>query len=143
MPMNSMKRVARLFIHALLASLLLTLATPSSSRLAIERPHVGLGAFLAERSDAYLLDNMEFDWLVWQVQWSLAEPSKGHYEWQGLDELLDYAHDLGLKVVLRVDSAPAWARSGPAGAPPDDMDDFGDFMSVSYTHLTLPTTPYV
>jgi len=84
-PMKSMKRVAQLSLHALLAALVLTLATPSSSRLAIEQPHVGLGAFLAERDHVYLVDNMKFDWVVWQLQWSLAEPSKGNYQWLGLE----------------------------------------------------------
>jgi hypothetical protein len=141
--MNSMKRVARLSIQALLAALLLTLATPSSSRLAIEQPHVGLGAFLAERDHVYLVDNMKFDWAVWQLQWSLAEPSKGNYQWLGLDELLAYAQSEGVKVVLRVDSAPAWARSGPEGAPPDDMDDFGDFMSAVATRAAGKVAGYV
>ena len=141
--MNSMKRVARLSIQALLAALLLMLATPSSSRLAIEQPHVGLGAFLAERDHVYLVDNMKFDWAVWQLQWSLAEPSKGNYQWLGLDELLAYAQSEGVMVVLRVDSAPAWARSGPEGAPPDDMDDFGDFMSAVASRAAGQVAGYV
>jgi hypothetical protein len=141
--MDSMKRVARLSIQALLAALLLTLATPSSSRLAIEQPHVGLGAFLAERDHVYLVDNMKFDWAVWQLQWSLAEPSKGNYQWLGLDELLAYAQSEGVKVILRVDSAPAWARSGPEGAPPDDMDDFGDFMSAVASRAAGQVAGYV
>ena len=138
-----MKRVARLSIHALLATLVLTLATPSSARLAIERPHVGLGAFLAERDHVYLVDNMKFDWVVWQLQWSLAEPSKGNYQWLGLDELLAYAQSEGVKVVLRVDSAPAWARSGPEGAPPDDMADLGDFMSAVASRVAGQVSGYV
>jgi hypothetical protein len=119
------------------------LATPSSSRLAIERPHVGFGAFLSERSHVYLVDNMSFDWVVWQLQWSLAEPRRGNYQWLGLDELLSDAQSEGLKVVLRVDSAPDWARSGPAGSPPDDMADFGDFMSVLATRARGKVSGYV
>jgi hypothetical protein len=129
-PFQAGKPPARVLASGLVLAAILVLLSPSSSYLAIEQPHVGLGAFLAERSDAYLVANMKFDWLVWQLQWSLAEPSKGHYQWLGLDELLDYADALGLKVIVRVDSAPDWARSGPLGAPPDDMDDFGDFMSA-------------
>jgi hypothetical protein len=142
-PLRSGKHAARALVSGLLLATILVLLAPSTSYLAIDQPHVGFGAFLAERSDAYLVDNMEFDWLVWQLQWSLAEPSKGHYQWQGLDELLDYAHDLGLKVVLRVDSAPDWARSGPVGAPPDDMDDFGDFMFAVAAHCAGEVAGYV
>ena len=138
-----MKGVARLSLQALLVALILMLATPSSSRLAIEQPHVGLGAFLAERDHVYLVDNMKFDWVVWQLQWSLAEPSKGDYQWLGLDQLLAYAQSEGVKVILRVDSAPAWARSGPEGAPPDDMDDFGDFMSAVASRAAGQVSGYV
>jgi hypothetical protein len=141
--MTSTKRVVRLFAHALLACVILTLATPSSSRLAIERPHVGLGAFLAERDHVYLVDNMNFEWAVWQLQWNLAEPSKGNYQWLGLDELLAYAQSEGVKLVLRVDSAPDWARSGPVGAPPDDMDDLGDFMSAVASRSAGKVSGYV
>jgi hypothetical protein len=129
--------------NALLLVILLTLLTPHPSQLAIEQPHVGYGAFLAERDHADLVADMGFDWLVWQLQWSLAEPSEGDYKWLGVDELLTNAEAEGLKVVLRVDSAPDWARSGPAGSPPDDMDDFGDFMAVLASRYAGRVAGYV
>ena len=136
--------LSRSAVLAFLLASLVTLLTPSASHLAVEQPHVGLGAFLSERDHAYLVSGMEFDWLVWNLQWSLAEPlSKGSYEWLGLDQLLTYAQTEGLKVVLRVDSAPAWARSGPVGAPPDNMGDFGDFMSVLATRAVGKVAGYV
>jgi hypothetical protein len=98
---------------------------------------------LAERSHTDLVDGMGFDWLVWNLQWKLAEPSKGTYKWQGLDELLAGAQSLGLEVILRVDSAPAWARSGPEGAPPDNMGDLGDFMHALASHATGKVAGYV
>jgi hypothetical protein len=128
---------------ACLLALLLTLLTPSPSRLAIEQPHVGRGAFLSERTNADLVSDMGFDWLVWNVQWDLAEPSKGNYQWLGVDQLLASAQSEDLKVVLRVDSAPGWARSGPVGAPPDDMDDLGDFMFALATRAAGKVAGYV
>jgi hypothetical protein len=128
---------------ALLLAFLLLLLTPLPSQLAIEQPHVGHGAFLAERDHVHLVGDMGFDWLVWNLQWSLAEPSDGNYEWLGVDELIANAEAEGLKVVLRVDSAPAWARSGLAGAPPDDMDDFGDFMDVLASRYAGRVAGYV
>jgi len=130
-------------ILAFLLAFLAALLTPSTSQLAIEQPDVGLGAFLSERDHAYLVSDMEFDWLVWNLQWSLAEPSKGNYVWLGLDELLDYAEIEELKVVLRVDSAPSWARSGSVGAPPVNMDDFGDFLSALATRAAGRVAGYV
>lgn len=134
---------SRPLVVALLAAVLLFLGTPSSSRLAIEQPHVGFGVFLSERSNAGLVADMGFEWLVWNLQWSSAEPSKGNYDWYGLDQLLDNAESEGLKVVLRVDSAPDWARSGPEGSPPDDMNDFGDFMSALASHCAGRVAGYV
>ncbi len=122
-------------IRAVFLALLLVTLTPANSHLAIEQPHVGFGAYLSERSNADLVDEMGFDWVVWGLQWSLAEYPKGTYHWQGLDELLDAAETLGLKVVLRVDSAPSWARGADAGAPPNNMHDFGDFMDALVTHV--------
>ena len=136
--------LSRSGVLAFLLAFLATLLTPSTSQLAIEQPDVGLGAFLAERDHAYLVSDMEFDWLVWNLQWSMAEPlSKGSYEWLGLDELLAYAQTEGLKVVLRVDSAPAWASGGLEGAPPKNMGDFGDFMSVLATRAARKVAGYV
>jgi len=81
-PFQSGKHAARALVSGLLLATILVLLAPSSSYLAIEQPHVGFGAFLAERSDAYPVDEMGFDWLVWNLQWSLAEPWKGDYRWQ-------------------------------------------------------------
>jgi hypothetical protein len=143
-PMKSDQGRLRPLVAAVLAALILALVTPAGSRTAIEKPHVGFGAFLAERDHAYLVGDMGFDWVVWNLQWSLAEPSyKGNYQWLGVDQLLDYAEDEGVKVVLRVDSAPDWARSGPEGAPPDDLDDFGDFMSALASRCAGRVAGYV
>jgi hypothetical protein len=137
------KHAARTLVSGLLLASILVLLAPSSSYLAIEQPHVGLGVYLAERDHVYLLNDMEFDWAVWQLQWSLAEPSKGNYQWLGLDQLLANAQSEGLNVVLRVDSAPDWARTGPVGAPPDDMDDFGDFLSAVASRAAGQVAGYV
>lgn len=142
-PTSSLPKGARLLIAAVFLALLLVLVTPSTSRLAIEQPHVGYGAFLSERSNASLVDEMGFDWLVWNLQWSLAEHPKGTYHWQGLDELLAAAESMGLKVILRVDSAPDWARSGSESAPPDDMADLGDFMYALASHAVGKVAGYV
>ena len=50
---QSGKRVARALMSGLLLATILVLVDPSSSYLAIEQPHVGFGAFLAERSAGY------------------------------------------------------------------------------------------
>jgi hypothetical protein len=144
LPARSLSKGRRILIHALVLTLLLLLLTPSSSRMAIQRPHLGYGAFLSERSNAYLVDEMDFDWLVWLLEWKLAEPSKGNYDWYGLDQLLGYAESMDLQVILRVSSAPSWARSSPQeGAPPDNMNDLGDFMYALASHARGKVAGYV
>jgi hypothetical protein len=133
----------RFLICAVFLAFLLTTLTPANSYLAIEQPHAGFGAYLSERSNANLVEEMGFDWVVWGLQWSLAEYPKGTYHWQGLDELLDAAETLGLKVVLRVDSAPSWARGPDPGAPPDNMADLGDFMYELASHCEGRVAGYV
>ncbi len=104
---------------------------------------MGYGAFLSERTHAYLAADMEFDWVVWLLEWRLAEPSKGTYDWYGLDQLLGMAQDLQLQVILRVTSAPDWARSGSENAPPDDMNDLGDFMFALASHAQGEVAGYI
>ena len=126
-----------------MVALLLTLATPSGSRLAKDQPHVGFGAFLAERDHAYLVDDIGFNWLVWPLQWSGAEPFEGVYDWQGLDELLDAAETLGLKVILRVDTAPEWAITPGGEGPPYKLEEFADFMFALASHCAGRVSGYV
>jgi len=140
---RSLWRAQRLVVRALLLAVLLVVLTPPSFPLALQPPDIGSGAFLAERSHAYLVDNMDFEWVVWTLEWKLAEPSEGNYDWFGLDRLLTDAENLGLEVVLRVTSAPDWARTGPEAAPPDDMNDLGDFMYTLASHAQGKVAGYV
>ena len=61
--------------------------------------------------------------------------TKGAGMFSGL-MLSQYTADMQI-VEQRILSTPASIQSIPAAA------DQEDFVSVSYTHLTLPTTPYV
>jgi hypothetical protein len=140
---RSLSKRRRVLIYAVLLALLSLLLAPSGSPLAVQHPHLGYGAFLAERSHAYLVSDMDFDWLVWLLEWKLAEPRPGEYDWYGLDQLLANAESLNLQVILRVTSAPAWARTGPENAPPDDLDDLGNFMSALVSHASGRVAGYV
>ncbi|MGB3903844.1 MAG: beta-galactosidase [Anaerolineae bacterium] len=141
---RSLWRAQRFLVRALVVVAVLLVLTPPSYPLALQPPDIGLGAFLAERSHAYLVDEMDFEWLVWTLEWKLAEPSEGNYDWFGLDQLLTAAENLGLQVVLRVTSAPDWARSSlEEAAPPDDMSDLGNFMYTLASHAQGKVAGYV
>ena len=64
------------------------------------------------------------------------------YDKTGIVELAQGLHDLGWNLVSSGGTA---SRIAEAGIPVTDVADYtgSPIMPVSYTHLTLPTTPYV
>lgn len=72
------------------------------------------------------------EWIRLQFAWKTMEPEPGanitHYIWPYV-RILDLAKQAGLKVLVDVASAPAWAL--PAGQPwlPADPAAFGSFLS--------------
>ena len=76
-----------------------------------------------------------------QVLWSEIEtPRKGQYgdtfdTWAKYDRLVALAHEYGLALILRVDTSPQWARrfSPKIETPPDDFQDYGDFLATLAT----------
>ena len=109
------------------------------------RPYLGYGANIAELSDTDILTEMGFGWFVHYLDWAGAEPSKGNYDWANLDNIINAAQSSGLKAILRVQLTPdwAWSGSGDTTAPPDNMDDFGDFMEALATHARGKIAGYV
>ncbi len=79
-----------------------------------------------------------FHWVKFQAPWEGLEPSKGQYNWAGLDSVVDKFHKVGLKVLVSITKAPQWARPANAdlnlGGPPKNPKDFGDFMKAFAAH---------
>ncbi len=80
-------------------------------------------------------------WIKQQFPWEEIEQSrKGEFfdqtwqkpAWQKFDEIVDLAEEFDLKLIVRVDRTPPWARqpNAAAEAPPANFADFGDFMAV-------------
>ena len=72
-----------------------------------------------------------FGWLALQVAWADVERAQGSIDWGYLDGIIGSASTSGLKFMLIVTKAPAWAR--PAGAPPsdgppEDMNAYASFV---------------
>jgi hypothetical protein len=95
------------------------------------------GASLADLGrNGALLRGMGFNYVKSYMQWSGAEPSKGAYNFADADNIARDAQSHGLQLVLRVDSAPAWAATPGAGnRPPRDPNDYGEFMGALAAHL--------
>jgi hypothetical protein len=79
-----------------------------------------------------LVKNMHFGWIKHQIEWKEYEPSKGQYQWQAIDGIVDVTHAAGLNLLFSVVKAPAWARGGRVqeDGPPVDYNDYGNFVGA-------------
>ncbi len=94
------------------------------------RARVWWGANLARFDQSYLAHDLGLTWVKGFVDWARAEPEPGRYEWRDVDNTVREAERAGLKLLLRVHNAPAWARppNSPPNTPPDDPQALGEFM---------------
>lgn len=75
-------------------------------------------------------------WLRMPMNWLVAEPERGAFDWSRLDRVVEAARDRGLKVLGVLGTTPAWASaSGSPTAPPDDPEDFGTFAEAAARHF--------
>ena len=110
-------------------------ATPQPTKASPSRmqsPEYGMHIFgwyrpeVADRDMGYVRD-AGFAWIKQIFAWKDIEgAAKGHYDWSRTDRLVSQAEQYGLKMLVRVDWAPAWAEGG--GGPIRDFNDYGDFV---------------
>lgn len=54
--------------------------------------------------------------------------------WDKYDHIVALAEQYGLEIVARLSNPPAWSRAAGdemgSGAPPDDLEDYGDFIAA-------------
>jgi hypothetical protein len=75
--------------------------------------------------------DLNFDWLKQEIRWAQIEPAKGKYDWDALDAIVEASREAGIKVLLTIVDAPAWARGGEPGVdPPTDARDLAEFLGV-------------
>lgn len=78
-----------------------------------------------------LAENLGVGWIKQQVRWEYVESSPDSYRWGEADRIVDAAEQAGLRVLFSVVAAPDWSRPGQSGnGPPDNDQDFADFMGV-------------
>lgn len=74
------------------------------------------------------------------VPWEDVEKTKGEFNWQSFDVVVDKASSRGLKILLRLDRPPTWSRlqsmdhlSAAAKrnitGPPDNFEDYYNFVT--------------
>ncbi len=73
--------------------------------------------------------------IVWAKQlfsWEEIEKRKNQYDWGKADQIVATFEKYGLQIIARLDRPPAWAHRDKtiAQAPPDDNNDYGDFIDA-------------
>lgn len=80
-------------------------------------------------------------WIKQQFPWEeLEQPRKGQFydtkynqvTWDKFDSIVNLATEYGLKMIVRLDRPPVWARSDKEHPerPPENFDDYGDFVAA-------------
>ena len=112
----------------------------------------GINTFLEQEVEPWkreksvqMIAEAGFHWLRQEFPWEDIEiHGKGDFEdrrhephrsaWEKYDHIVDLAEEYELELVPRLSNPPAWTRAMTdtvgAQAPPDDLDDWGDFVST-------------
>ncbi|MDZ4770944.1 MAG: hypothetical protein SGJ24_17600 [Chloroflexota bacterium] len=112
-------------------------AAMTATRLPVDdrRFHLGAQVQVSYDNMAQWMDvsanQLSVKWVKQQVRWQDIETERGVYDWFLTDTYLLAARDRGLKVLVSLVTAPAWAR--PEGVnleqqgPPANPDDYASF----------------
>ncbi len=110
----------------------------------------GINVFLEQEVDPakrervlQMVGQAGFRWIRQEFPWEDIEiHGKGDFEdrrhephrsaWEKYDHIVELAEKYDLQIVARLSNPPAWSRAAGdeagTGAPPDDLDDYGDFV---------------
>ncbi len=113
----------------------------------------GVNTFLQEEVEPekrelamQMIADAGFRWIRQEFPWEDIEiHGKGDFEdrrhepyrsaWEKYDQIVDLAERYDLEIIARLSNPPAWSRvqGNAAGtlAPPDDLDDYGDFVETA------------
>ncbi len=111
----------------------------------------GVNIFLQDEVEDYKKEQtmqqasaLGIGWVKQQFPWDELEFSKGKFfddrnnkdAWQKFDQIVALAETYHLRIIARLDRAPAWARptgSSP-GSPPSDNTDYANFVAAFVKH---------
>src|SRR5574341_1898469 len=71
-------------------------------------------------------------WAKQQFSWEEIEKRKNQFDWGKSDQIVAAFEKYGLQIIARLDRPPAWAHRDKsiAQAPPEDINDYGDFVEA-------------
>jgi polysaccharide biosynthesis protein PslG len=119
----------------------LTTTDTAPSMLAIVPPKTvvaerqyGMNLFIWNHSettarDLGIVNQAGFGWQKTLFQWREIEGKcKGCFDWSEADRVVKATSDAGVKLLVRIDFQPDWARAdGAHNGRPDNLQDFADF----------------
>jgi hypothetical protein len=77
-------------------------------------------------------------WARQQFPWEEIESTRGEFDWDKYDGLVDLYARNGIQIIARLDRPPLWARNDASGTgssgPPDDFNTYGDFVEAFARH---------
>jgi Tol biopolymer transport system component len=93
------------------------------------------GFNVAGLDNAYLSREVGFGWGKGFAFWERIEKEPGVYDWRDVDNTIDWYEQAGLKIFLRVDRTPTWARPADTigSHPPTDMEAYARFLEALAT----------
>jgi hypothetical protein len=127
-------------------------ADSAALRYRVENP-LGVNTFLEQEVDPAkrrrtleMARDAGFHWIRQQFPWADLEPrTKGVFvhpdygtsTWDKYDEIVALTHELGLELIVRLDTSPSWARPGNehVATPPDRLEDYGDYVAAVVSHF--------
>lgn len=71
-------------------------------------------------------------WAKQQFSWEEIEKSKNQFDWTKSDQIIATFEKYGMQIIARLDRPPAWAHKDKTipQAPPDNLNDYGDFIDA-------------
>jgi hypothetical protein len=123
-----------------------TTADDAAFRFTVHNP-LGVNTFLEQEVDPAkrrrsltMARDAGFHWVRQQVPWAALEPEEkgqfvgqyGESSWDVFDDIVAAAEELGMELIVRLDTSPKWARPGNphVTTPPEKLEDFGDYVAA-------------
>lgn len=101
-------------------------------------PRLGLGFPPKKTDHYYLFPKCGFGLVRLNVRWQLREPTRGSYQWAGLDARVRALQDLGMDVMLTLESSSEWGtkptKYTAANQVPARMSDWTEFVTRLVEH---------
>ncbi len=81
------------------------------------------------------VDELDVQWVKIVVSWRELEQTQGQIVYGNLDSAISALNNIGVKIMLTLTNAPAWARdSQDENGPPRNLADFNTFVTAIATH---------